>query len=91
VARTHKLKVTLFSHEQVRHVFFDDAVGTKNELRQILAKRFPEQLGSILPPKRRPWMNEPYRMGVFDAVALVVAFRLKKAKRSAQLPASLRA
>lgn len=82
VAATRKISVALFSHEQVRKVFFADGKGTKHALAETLAKRFPEELGARLPPKRRPWMSEDYRMDIFDAVALVLMLRLKKAKQT---------
>jgi hypothetical protein len=47
----------------------------------IIAKRFPEELGSRLPPERKPWMSEDSRMNIFDAVALALVFRLKYVKR----------
>jgi len=53
-------------------VFFADGQGTKHALAEILAARFPEELGCRLPPKRRPWMSEDYRMDIFDAVALAL-------------------
>jgi len=83
LAATRKVSVALFSHEQIRRVFFADGQGTKHALAEILAKRFPEELGSRLPPKRRPWKSEDYRMDIFDAVALVLVLRLKQAKRDA--------
>jgi hypothetical protein len=58
LAKTHKFKVALFSQEQVRQTFFADGKGTKHALAEILAKRFPEELGSRLPQKRKPWMSE---------------------------------
>jgi hypothetical protein len=42
-----------------------------------VAGQFTEQLGSKLPPKRTAAMGEHYQMGIFDAVALVVALRTK--------------
>lgn len=72
-----KIKVALFSHEQVRKVFFEDGKGTKHELAKIVAERFPEELGGKLPPKRKPWMTEDPRMDIFDAVALALVPRLK--------------
>jgi len=42
---------------------------------EIVAKRFPDELGAKLPPKRKAWMKEHYQMGIFDAVALAVVFR----------------
>ena len=57
--------------------FFADGQGTKHALAEIIAKQFPEQLGLQLPPKRKPWMSEDSRMNIFDAVALVLVYRLK--------------
>ncbi|MEI6076398.1 MAG: hypothetical protein WCS94_12525 [Verrucomicrobiota bacterium] len=48
--------------------------GTKQELAELLARRFPDELASRLPPKRKVWMNPDDRMDIFDAVALAVAF-----------------
>ena len=78
LAKSLNLKVALFSREQVMHMFFAQGEGTKHARAQIIAARFSEELASRLPPKRRPWMSEDYRMDIFDAVALSLAFRLKK-------------
>ncbi|MEW6306747.1 MAG: hypothetical protein AB1705_25045 [Verrucomicrobiota bacterium] len=69
-ASLRKVGVSLLSREHVRRVFFGDYKGTKDALAGILAKRFPEEIENRLPPKRRPWMSEDYRMAIFDAVAL---------------------
>jgi hypothetical protein len=42
--------------------------------------RPPEELASRMPPKRKLWKSEDGRMDIFDAVALAVAFRLKKTR-----------
>jgi hypothetical protein len=73
--RIRKVRVKLFSRQQVRKAFFADGQGTKDVLADMLAKQFPEELGFRLPPKRRPWMSEAYQMGIFEAVALVLIFR----------------
>lgn len=78
LAEIRNVTVVLFSREQVRQVFFADGLGTKYALAEMLAARFPEELASRLPPKRRPWMSEDYRMDIFDAVALALALRLRK-------------
>ena len=39
----------------------------------VRAEQFPELL-SILPPKRKPWQSEDYRMGIFDAAAIGIAY-----------------
>src|SRR5438552_17992841 len=41
MARSCKIRVALFSRQQVRKVFFSDGKGTKDALAEILAKRFP--------------------------------------------------
>ena len=78
VAESCNIGLALLSREQVRRVFFAQGQGIKYALAQMLATRFPEELGSRLPPKRRPWMSEDYRMDIFDAVALAVALRSGK-------------
>jgi len=73
MASTGKVKVALLSRNQVMRAFFADGRGTKHAVARLLAKRFPEELGHRLPPKRKPWVSEDYRMGIFDAVALAVS------------------
>jgi Holliday junction resolvasome RuvABC endonuclease subunit len=81
LAASCKLRVALFSQEQVRRAFFADGEGTKYAVAEIIAKEFPEELASRLPPKRRPWTSEDSRMNIFDAVALSLVLRLSRAKR----------
>jgi hypothetical protein len=78
MSNSQDVSVILLKREQVRRVFFGDDQGTKYALAQILADRFPDELGLRLPPKRRPWMSEDSRMGIFDAVALALAVRKAK-------------
>src|ERR1035441_1634545 len=58
VAERRTIKVALFSQKKIRRVFLGDWGGTKHALAEIIAERFPEELGFRLPPKRRPWMSE---------------------------------
>jgi len=46
-----------------------------------LAKQFPDDLASRLPPKRRLWENEDARMDIFDAVGLVSYFTVKPCEK----------
>ena len=78
LARSRKIKVVLLTRKQVRQMFFENGKGTKHALAELLAEWYPEELGSLLPPKRKPWESEDYRMDIFDAVALGVAVRLGK-------------
>ena len=81
MASNRKLSVALISRQQVRRIFVSDGEGTKHAIAEILAARFPEELGFRLPPERRPWMSEDYRMNIFDAVALAIASRLLRTKK----------
>jgi Holliday junction resolvasome RuvABC endonuclease subunit len=75
VADRHNIKLALFSQKQIRQVFLGDDPGTKHALAEIIAERFPEELGFLLPPKRRDWMSQDSRMDIFDAVALALVVR----------------
>lgn len=72
MAAIRKVGVKLFSREQVMKAFFVDGQGTKHALAETIAKRFPDEPGSRLPPKRKAWMSEDYRMNIFDALALAL-------------------
>jgi hypothetical protein len=72
-AANRRIKIALFSRDKVMRAFFEDGMGSKHTIARILAMRFPEELGHRLPPKRKPWASEDYRMGIFDAVALAFA------------------
>ncbi len=82
LAKSHNVIAVLFSKEQVRQAFFDDGQGTKYALAEIIAKKFSDELGFRLPPKRRPWMSEDYRMDIFDAVALALMVRQRHHHKS---------
>lgn len=70
LAPKHGAKVLSFPIEKVKRSFFPDGDGTKHRVAEVIASRFPNELGFRLPPKRKPWMSEDYRMDIFDAVAL---------------------
>lgn len=78
LAKSRKVKVILLLRKQVRQLFFTDGQGTKQALAELLAEWFPEELGDRLPPTRTIYKSKDRRMDIFDAVALGVAFRLRK-------------
>jgi hypothetical protein len=84
LAENQKIEVKLISGKQLRSLLLGNPKGTKQEMAEKLAKDFPDELASRLPPKRRLWMSEDSRMDIFDAVALAVVFRLKSAKQTVQ-------
>ncbi|MEO7300523.1 MAG: hypothetical protein ABI042_18315 [Verrucomicrobiota bacterium] len=77
LVKRDKIQVRLFSATEIRKAFFPEGEGTKQEIAEIIAKRFPEELAHRLPPKRRAWQREDTRMGIFDAVALALMITFK--------------
>jgi hypothetical protein len=77
LAKQHKIKVVKIAGTELRNTLLGNPKGTKQEMAKTLAKQFPDELASRLPPKRKPWASEDTRMGIFDAVALALALRIK--------------
>ena len=73
-AETSGLKVVAFSGKQLRKSLLNDPNGTKHQMATEIAKQFPDALAEKLPPKRRAWDVEHWRMGMFDAAALALTF-----------------
>jgi hypothetical protein len=73
-AEKQKIKVKLISGKEVRNLLLGNPKGTKQEMAELLAGKFPEELAFRLPPKRKPWKSEDSRMDIFEAVALAVVF-----------------
>jgi hypothetical protein len=81
-ARTLGVPVTLMTHASVKECFRDQR--NKDDRARILVGRFSE-LSSRLPPRRKPWKSEDYRLSIFDAVALgAAAFQSCDARQRAR-------
>lgn len=74
LAEKRKIPVLLLQRKDISQVLLPGGRGTKHALAEIIAQRFPDELLRHLPPKRKPWMKEDYRMGLFTAVGLCLAF-----------------
>src|SRR5437899_2440758 len=57
----------------------------KDEIASVLGERLRE-LAPKVPPRRRIWQSEDYRMSVFDAAALGVAYFARYANRLPTIP-----
>jgi Holliday junction resolvasome RuvABC endonuclease subunit len=57
----------------VRRAFSESGDFTKHQIATAIAQRLPE-LASRLPPYRKCWMSEDYRMSIFDAVSFALTF-----------------
>jgi len=64
--------VKLIARAAVSGTFGERRPITKYEIASLLAKCFPV-LHWELPPKRKIWDSEDYRMSIFDAAALAVS------------------
>jgi Holliday junction resolvasome RuvABC endonuclease subunit len=72
-ALTGELKVgwRAYPWERVRDVFARFGDTTKHGIACVVARLYPE-LHHRLPPPRKLWMSEDYRMSMFDATALAI-------------------
>src|SRR6266849_8360875 len=70
-ARSRRVPVRRLSRRDVNRAFVGFE-SNKYEVASALARQFPA-LASRLPPRRKCWQSEDYRMGIFDAAALGVA------------------
>lgn len=72
LAGSRKIRVVRLSRLKVRRAF-SAAGANKRRIATAVAGRFPE-LAPRLPPSRKPWMSEDYRMSIFDAAAMGLAY-----------------
>lgn len=76
LAKQQDLKLVKISGRELRARLLGNEDGTKHEMAVLMAQRFPDELASRLPAKRKLWENEDPRMDIFDAVGLMVSFCL---------------
>ena len=66
-------KAVGLSRERLREAFAAEGGRTTHRIGTAIAGRLPE-LVRRLPPQRKCWMPEDYRMSIFDAVAFGLTF-----------------
>ena len=74
LARSHNIRVKVFTRKHIRSGLLHNPVGTKHAVAEHLGSRFKGELGFRIPKKRRCGMNADSRMDVFDAVALAANY-----------------
>lgn len=77
VAKKHGYGVETYSRKQIREAFAGNNAFSKYEISKELIRMFP-QLEKYSIPKRKNWMSEHHRTGVFDAVSLGVVYYYMK-------------
>lgn len=77
LAGERDVPVRRISRAGLHRAFAPENAWTKYKISLAIVRRFPE-LAVRLPPARKPWMSEKAQMGVFDAVALALAFYARR-------------
>jgi hypothetical protein len=77
-ANKQKVRVRLLSPKNVDLAF--PGYRNKHQIAATVADKFPELL-SLLPSPRRPWQSEDYRMSIFDAAAVGIAYLSERQTR----------
>lgn len=72
-SQNQKIPVVKYSSGRIKEVFSFFDIHTKHQIAQKICEWLPE-LTPRIPPKRKPWMSEDRRMGIFDAVALILTY-----------------
>ena len=80
LANGRQIKVVTVTGRELRSRLLGNEDGTRQEMAGLLARQFPDELASRLPPKREAWMNADFRMDIFDAVGLAVVFLTRQTK-----------
>ena len=71
LATRSQASVHWYSRSEIRECFSCYGAQSKEAIAGAIARLLPD-FEQHLPPVRRLWMSEDYRMGLFDAVALAV-------------------
>ena len=72
-AKSRRITVRCVSRAAIRNAFGGQNRITKYQIASMLSVHFPA-LSWKLPPKRKCWESEDYRMSIFEAAALGVAY-----------------
>jgi len=73
LASNNKIKIKSFSQAKIKLFFSQHDAHTKYQIALKIAKWLPV-FESRLPPARKPWMSEDYRMAIFDAAGLALTY-----------------
>lgn len=70
-AKQRGIAVHMYSRADIQRHFDLFGARSKDEIARVIAHVLPE-FSQHLPPPRKVWMSEDYRMGLFDAIALAM-------------------
>ncbi len=70
LAKEKGIQVKRYSRSQIQECFAEYDATTKYEIATAISQNLPE-FPPQLPPERKIWLPEDYRMSIFDAVSLI--------------------
>ena len=73
LAGEKRMHVLRYSRADIRACFAYNSARNKDEIARVIAKLLPE-FAYRVPPMRKLWMSEDYRMGLFDALSLMFTY-----------------
>ena len=73
LAKELNIPVMKYSPDRVKEVFSFFDIHNKHQIAQKICEWLPD-LTPRIPPKRKPWMSEDRRMGIFDAISLIITY-----------------
>jgi RNase H-fold protein (predicted Holliday junction resolvase) len=73
VSAAYQVPVRTITSRDLVRAFSDLGYPTKHKIATRIGELFPE-LAPRVPPFRKPWMSEDYRMAIFDAVAFGLTY-----------------
>jgi hypothetical protein len=88
LARRRRARTIRISAQQARHAFAHVEPPTRYLIAQEIAERIPA-FGPLLPPRRKIWIGESGRMGLFDAAAIALTFFASNKAADEQTPRSI--
>ena len=71
VAKVSGASVRAYTRSDIQSCFARHGAASKDAIARAIVRLLPE-FEQHLPPPRKIWMSEDYRMGLFDAVALAL-------------------
>lgn len=85
-SRKPKIEVIPFFNGHIRGVFRQQGANNKDEISELIARRFPE-LSRQLPRPRQGFLAESYSMSFFYAVALALTWLERGTRKESKDPA----
>jgi hypothetical protein len=78
LGRKKGIKTAVYPHSEIVATFVPEEARTRYEIAVAITKRIPD-FEHLLPPKRKIWLPEDPRMGLFDATAVgITHYRVTK-------------